>query len=45
MMCISYTILLKVLLKTKLFFYLDRKLTLQIFCKKSRPQILDSKGF
>lgn len=44
-MCISYTILLKILLKTNFFFYLDRKLTLQIFCGHGQCQILRGKGF
>lgn len=44
-MCISYTILLKILLKTNFFFYLDRKLTLSFFCTHMLYQILRDKGF
>jgi len=44
-MCISYTILLKILLKTNFFFYLDRKLTPPFFCTHMLYQILRDKGF
>lgn len=44
-MCISYTILLKILLKTNFFFFLDRKLTRQIPRRHTSSQILRGKGF
>lgn len=44
-MCISYTILLKILLKTNFFFYLDRKLTQLFFGTREQCQILRGRGF
>ncbi len=44
-MCISYTILLKILLKTNFFSPFGRNLMLQIFCRYARYQILIGKGF
>lgn len=44
-MCISYTILLKFLLKTNFFFFFCRKLTGWGMEKSARPDSLYCKGF
>lgn len=44
-MCISYTILLKFLLKKNFFFFLDRKLTQPFSGIHTSSQILLGKGF